>query len=59
MLYYIKLSKFQSLFLLGCGGLWNGEMSMTGENLVKEELGPPAENGTGEGDQDETGDDVI
>ena len=32
---------------------------MTGENLVKEEFGPPAENGTGDGDQEETGDEVI
>ena len=60
----IKILAFGSfgelkLFLLGCGGLWKAEMSMIGENLVKDEFGPPAENGTGEGDQDDTGDDAI
>jgi hypothetical protein len=34
-------------------------MSMTGENLVKDELGPPAEKGTGNGDHEETGEEVI
>jgi len=47
------------MVLLGCGGFWKVAMSMTGENLVKEEFGPPAENGTGDGDQEETGDEVI
>ena len=43
--------------LLGCGGFWN-EKSMTGENLVKDEFGPPPVNGIGDGDQDDTGDEV-
>ena len=33
-------------------------MSITGENLVKDEFGPPPENGTGEGVHIDTGDDV-